>query len=46
MFYTARGYDLMAENIEQFAGRNRVATSNVASFPGPAIEREVVSAVG
>ena len=44
MFSTARGYDLMAESIERSAGRIRAAISNVASFPGPAVEGEVVSA--
>jgi hypothetical protein len=41
VFYTARRYDLMAENIERSAGRIRVAILNVASFPRPAVEREV-----
>jgi hypothetical protein len=44
MFYVARGYDQMAESIERSARRLRAAIPNAASFPGPTVEGEVVSA--
>jgi hypothetical protein len=44
MFYTARGYDRMAESIERSARKIRPAIPKAASFPAPAVESEVVSA--
>jgi hypothetical protein len=44
MFYTARGYDQMAESIERSARKIRAAIPKVASYPAPAVESEAVAA--